>query len=224
MGIDKALARMAVYFREPVNGLTHFIAMLLSFMGLGLLMWKTSHPFNPLTFTACTIFGLGLILLYGASTLYHWLPVGEKGIGRLRRLDHTMIFVLIASSYTPFCLGPFRGTFGWSMLGTVWAIAVTGIVFKLFWIQAPRWISTLIYVFMGWIAVAGIGLMVRVMEPLAIFWLFSGGVFYSVGAVIYAFKKPNLFPGRLGFHEIFHIFVMLGSSSHFWAVYRYVAA
>ena len=140
----------------------------------------------------------------------------------MRKLDHIMIFVLIAASYTPFCLIPLRGVWGWSIFGCVWTIAVIGIVFKLFWIHAPRWISSSIYVFMGWIALVGIVPIVRALQPGALFWLFAGGVLYTAGAIIYAFKRPNPFPAMFGFHEIFHIFVVLGTASHFWVLYKYV--
>jgi hemolysin III len=209
---------------DPVSGLTHFVGALLSVIGLGLLIWKTTHPFNPLHLAACTVFGLGLIMLYSASTLYHWLPLAETKKVNLRKLDHIMIFVLIASTYTPFCLIAFRSSFGWTMLIGVWSIAVLGVAFKIFWIHCPRSISTLLYVSMGWIAILGIRPMLRILEPWALFWLVSGGVLYSIGAVIYACKKPNPIPRWFGFHEIFHVFVILGSFSHFWAIYKYVTA
>ncbi|HNY66414.1 MAG TPA: hemolysin III family protein [Deltaproteobacteria bacterium] len=215
---------MSSRLKDPVSGLTHFIGAILALAGLGLLVWKTTHPFRPWHLTSCAVFGTGMIMLYTVSTLYHWLILPGRGTEMMRKLDHIMIFVLIASTYTPFCLVPFRGTLGWSLFAGVWSIAVLGTVFKLFWIDAPRFLSTIIYVAMGWIAVFGAGTFVRVLEPGALFWLVSGGVFYSVGALIYAVKKPDIFPGWLGFHEVFHIFVLLGSSAHFWVIYRYITA
>ncbi len=210
------------YLREPVNGLTHFIGALLACAGLVVLVMKASDPVKPWHITTFSVFGAGMILLYTVSTLYHWLPLSEKGTARMRTLDHIMIFVLIAATYTPFCLIPFRGVFGWSLFGCIWFIAVVGTVFKLFWINSPRWISAGVYVLMGWIAIVGIGPMVRTLQPGAIFWLVAGGILYSTGAVIYALKRPDPWPGWFGFHEIFHVFVILGSSAHFWVFYRYI--
>jgi hemolysin III len=210
--------------RDPVSGLTHCIGALLAFVGLIVLVIKASSPLKPWHLTTYCIFGIGMILLYTASTLYHWLPLSHDGTSRLRKLDHMMIFVLIAATYTPFCLIPLRGAWGWSIFGTVWAVALIGIVFKMFWISAPRWLSALMYVFMGWIMIVGIVPLVRSLQPGALFWLFTGGVLYSSGALIYAMKRPNPIPRILGFHEIFHIFVMLGSLAHFWTIYHYVSA
>jgi hemolysin III len=208
--------------REPINGLTHFIGALLACVGLALLIYKASDPVKPWHLTTYTVFGVGMILLYTVSTLYHWLPLGEKGEARMRKLDHIMIFVLIAATYTPFCLIPFRGIFGWSLFACIWSIAVFGTVFKMFWIHAPRWISAAVYVCMGWLAIVGIVPIIKTLQPGAVFWLFTGGLLYSTGALIYALKRPNPWPKCFGFHEIFHIFVILGSSAHFWVLYKYV--
>jgi hemolysin III len=134
-----------------------------------------------------------------------------------------MIFVLIAATYTPFCLVPLRGAWGWSIFGTVWAVALMGIVFKAFWIHAPRWLSAAMYVCMGWIVIVGIVPLVRTLQPGGLFWLVTGGLLYTAGGLIYAVKRPDPFPDVFGFHEIFHIFVMLGTMAHFWTVYKYVS-
>ena len=210
--------------RDPMSGLTHCIGALLAVIGLIVLVIKASSPLKPWHLTTYCIFGIGMILLYTASTLYHWLPLSHDGTARLRKLDHMMIFVLIAATYTPFCLIPLRGVWGWSIFGTVWAVALIGIVFKVFWISSPRWLSALMYVFMGWIMIVGIVPLVRSLQAGALFWLFTGGVLYSSGALIYAMKRPNPIPRILGFHEIFHIFVMLGTLAHFWTIYHYVSA
>jgi hemolysin III len=223
MDIKEGVTDIASRLKDPVSGFTHFIGMLLSMTGLGLLIWRTSHPLRPWELASCVVFGTGMILLYTVSTLYHWLILPEKENELMRKLDHIMIFVLIASTYTPFCLGPFRGMLGWSMFAAVWGIAFLGTIFKLFWINAPRLVSTLIYIGMGWLAVLGAGPIIRILEHGALFWLVAGGVFYSIGALIYASKKPDIFPSWLGFHEVFHIFVMMGSSAHFWVIYRYIS-
>ena len=216
--------RLVRTLRDPMSGLTHCIGALLAVIGLIVLVIKASSPLKPWHLTTYCIFGIGMILLYTASTLYHWLPLSHDGTARLRKLDHMMIFVLIAATYTPFCLIPLRGVWGWSIFGTVWAVALIGIVFKVFWISSPRWLSALMYVFMGWIMIVGIVPLVRSLQAGALFWLFTGGVLYSSGALIYAMKRPNPIPRILGFHEIFHIFVMLGTLAHFWTIYHYVSA
>jgi hemolysin III len=217
------IGRRSCCLKDPMSGLTHCIGALMSMVGLVMLIIKAMSPFKIWHLTTFCIFGTGMILLYTASTLYHWLPLGKTGSARLRKFDHMMIFVLIAATYTPFCLVPLRGAWGWSIFGAVWTVAILGIVFKLFWITSPRWLTTGIYVLMGWIAIIGIGPITRTLQPDAVFWLFAGGILYSTGALIYAFKKPNLIPHVLGFHEIFHLFVMMGSLAHFWAIYRYVS-
>lgn len=216
--------RSAKIFREPLNGLTHFIAAALAVLGLILLVRETTHPFRPWHLTSFTIYGAGMISLYTVSTLFHWLPLSNDEASGFRKLDHIMIFVFMATTYTPFCLVPFRGAFGWTMLGCIWAITVLGAIFKIYWIHTPRWLCIAIYLSAGWFALTGIGPIVNILQPQAIFWLMTGGFLYTLGALIYAFKKPDPMPGFFGFHEIFHVLVMLGSGAHFWVVYRYVSA
>jgi hemolysin III len=223
MDKQSEISRHACCLKDPMSGLTHCIGALMSLVGLVMLVIKATNPFKIWHLTTYCIFGAGMILLYTASTLYHWLPLGKIGSARLRKFDHMMIFVLIAATYTPICLVPMRGAWGWSIFGAVWAVAIMGIVFKLFWITTPRWLTTCIYVLMGWIAIIGIGPITRTLQPDAVFWLFAGGILYSTGALIYALKKPNLIPHVLGFHEIFHLFVMMGSLAHFWTIYRYIS-
>jgi hemolysin III len=209
--------------REPVNGLTHLIGVILAFIGLVLLISKAFHPIRPWHLTSFAIYGIGMIALYAVSTLFHWLPLSDEETSGYRKLDHIMIFIFMATTYTPFCLVPFRGTFGWTMLGCIWLITLFGTIFKIFWIRTPRWACTMVYFGAGWFAMVGIGPILKTLQPEAIFWLLAGGVLYSIGGVIYASKRPNPFPNLLGFHEIFHIFVILGSSAHFWVVYRYIS-
>jgi hemolysin III len=171
---------------------------------------------------AFAIFGATLILMYLSSCLYHALKISDRALTVLRRIDHIMIFVVIAGSYTPLCLVPLRGAWGWSLLGTVWAIACAGIFIKIFFMGTPRWISTVIYLVMGWLCVIAVYPLVKNLETGALMWLAAGGIFYTVGAVIYALKRPNPFPRLLGFHEIWHGFVILGSASHFWLSFNYL--
>jgi hemolysin III len=134
-----------------------------------------------------------------------------------------MIFILIAATYTPICLIPLRGPWGWSLFGSIWGLAMLGIFLKVFWLQAPRWFSTSVYILMGWVAIVGILPLVRALHIDGFLWILAGGLFYTSGAIIYAVRKPDPWPRFFGFHEVFHVFVMLGSLSHFWVMYRYVA-
>jgi hemolysin III len=209
--------------RDPMSGLTHCIGAVLAVAALVLLICESVNPVKPWHIVSFSVFGTGLVLLYTASTLYHWLPLSENGVRNLRRLDHIMIFILIAATYTPVCLIPLRGQWGWSLFGSVWALAILGIFLKVFWLQAPRWFSTTIYIIMGWLAIAGVWPLIKALHVGGLFWVLMGGLFYTIGAVIYTIKLPNPWPNFFGFHEIFHIFVMLGSVSHFWVMYKYVA-
>jgi len=209
--------------REPMNGFTHFIGIVLSIIGTIFLINSSLNPYNLNHLIAFSIFGLGLILLYSTSTLYHWLKLSDDGILRMRKADHIMIFINIAATYTPVCMIALKDNLGWTLLFIIWSIALAGILIKIFWIHAPRWLSTTIYVLMGWMAIVVIFPLIEVLQLQALVWLFIGGVFFTTGAIIYALKKPDPYPGILGFHEIFHLFVLLGSFSHFWMIYKYIA-
>jgi hemolysin III len=209
-------------FKDPVSGLTHMIGAVLAVPGLAVLVYSAVMYATTWHIVSFSIFGASLILLYTASTIYHSLDVSKHVTEILRRIDHMMIYILIAGTYTPLCLVPLRGPWGWSIFGTILGIAVAGIIMKILWFNAPRWLYTLFYVGMGWLAVIALPPLVRSMPVGGIVWLFIGGVFYTIGAVIYALKRPNPIPGRFGFHEIFHLFVLAGSASHFWLMYRYI--
>ncbi len=209
--------------REPVNGLTHCIGAVLAVVGTIVLIVRVASPAMPWHIATFAVFGAGMVLLYTASTLYHWLPLSEKGIRMLRRIDHSMIFVYIAATYTPICLISLGGTWGWSLFGCAWAVATAGILVKIFWLGAPRWFSTGLYLGMGWMALVGIYPLVQALEIGALAWLGAGGVLYSIGAVIYALRRPNPLPRHFGFHEIFHLFVMGGSFCHYMVMYGYVS-
>lgn len=208
--------------RDPMSGLTHFIGALLAVVGTVLLIAKSLSPALPWHIATFSIFGGGMILLYTASTLYHWLPLSEQGVRILRRIDHSMIFFYIAATYTPICLIPMRGAWGWSIFGAVWGVAIAGIILKVLWIGAPRWLSTGFFLGMGWMVVVGIYPLAMALPAGALAWLMAGGVLYSVGAVVYARKWPDPWPNWLGFHEIFHLFVMGGSVCHFMVMYLYI--
>jgi hemolysin III len=205
-----------------MSGLTHFIGIILAVIGLVILLTRSGSPFSAWHTVGFSVFGGAMVMLYTCSTLYHWLPLAGHRRELLRRLDHMMIFIFIAASYTPICLVTLRGACGWSILGTVWGIALAGLIMKLFWLDAPRALYTLIYVLMGWVIVVGIWPLSKALAWQGLLWLAIGGLFYTAGAGIYAARKPNPWPRIFGFHEIFHVFVMLGSLSHFWMAYRYV--
>lgn len=210
---------MHTLFREPLNSLTHLFGIILSAVAMVVMLVKTD------TLTAMIsviIFGVSLILLYSASTIYHGIKASPTVISWLRKVDHAMIFVLIAGTYTPFCLIPLRDSIGIPLLIAIWAIALSGIAFKLIWFHCPRIISTLLYIGMGWIIVFVFQPLANHIETDGLVYLVLGGVIYTLGGVIYAIKPKFLEFKHLGFHEIFHLFILAGSLCHFLAVNYYV--
>ncbi len=209
-------------FREPVNSISHMVGAIASLVGLTLLIVFAAIRADAWHVVSFSIFGTTMILMFASSSLYHGLKISDKALLVFRRIDHIMIFMLIAGSYTPICLIPLRGPWGWSIFGAVWTIAIAGISIKIFARNVPRWISTIIYLGMGWLCVIAIYPLVKTLEPISLFWLALGGVFYSLGAVVYSIKRPDPFPGVFGFHEIWHLFVMLGCACHFWLAFKYL--
>lgn len=202
------------FFREPFNGFTHFIGIILAIIGTIVLILQSVSPLKPLHILTFSIFGAGLFLLYTASTCYHSLKLSYHRLEQLRRLDHMMIFVLIAATYTPVCLIALKGPWGWSILGTIWGITLFGIVTKIFWLNAPRWFSTSLYLVAGWMVIVAIWPLIQNLTLSALSWLVVGGLLYTIGAIIYVFRKPNPLPNIFGYHEIFHLFILAGSVSH----------
>ena len=214
---------MGAYLREPVSGFTHLAGAILSFVGLLALVIKTAmNDPTILSLTAVIIFGISMILLYSASATYHLVVSSDKVIKFLRKLDHSMIFILIAGSYTPFCLIALEETSGIALFCVVSGIAIAGVLFKMLWFNCPRWLSTSIYIGMGWISIFIIGPLSKAISPQGVFYLALGGIFYTIGGIIYGLKPKFLNFKYLGFHDIFHIFVMLGSLTHFYCVFKYV--
>ncbi len=199
--------------KDPISCLTHLGGAVASVFCLVLLSLMAA-PYGPRYVVSFAIFGASLIMLYTASAVYHMLDLGEEKNRLLRRIDHTMIFYLIAGTYTPVCLIALRGAWGWSILGTVWGLAVAGTFMKIFWLGAPRWLSTAIYLIMGWIVIVAFYPLHKAVSLGAFLLLLAGGLCYTAGAVIYAVKRPRLNIPGLGFHEIFHIFVLAGSFFH----------
>jgi hemolysin III len=209
--------------REPVSGLTHAAGGALATAGLVLLLATAASARRVDQIVAFGVFGLSLISLYTASSLYHLLPLSPAGVAKLRRLDHMSIFLLIAGTYTPFCLLALEGAWRWGLLTLIWVLALCGVLLKLFWMDAPRWLSVVLYLGMGWVAVIAAPALFRAVPVGGMAWVLAGGLTYSAGALVYALKRPNLVPGVFGFHEVWHLFVIAGSACHFWAVFRYVA-
>lgn len=212
---------MKHYLREPINALTHLFGAFLSLIGTIILLYHTSLAFSPVTLLSILVFGLSLILLYTTSGIYHLVHTTDAILLKLKKLDHSMIFILIAGSYTPFCLLALSGIWKWSIITIVWSLALIGITLKIFWIQMPRFLSTALYIGMGWIALFALKPLYASLSAGGFFFLILGGVMYTIGGVIYGTKKPNL-SAEFGFHELFHIFVMLGSFCHYWAVFKYI--
>ncbi|MEF2290430.1 PAQR family membrane homeostasis protein TrhA [Virgibacillus dokdonensis] len=214
---------MGVYIREPINGLTHLFGAILSFIGLLALIFKANETIgSPLAITAVVIFGLSMTLLYSASATYHMVIAKKQVIAFLRRIDHSMIYILIAGTYTPLCLISLKGTLGWTLFIIITTLAVLGVVFKLVWFHCPRWLSTLLYIGMGWIVVFFSSNLVPIINKGGMVFLVLGGVIYTVGGIIYALKPKALNFKHMGFHEIFHLFILAGSLFHFITVYVYV--
>ena len=202
--------------REPVNGLTHLAGAILGFFGMIVMLIIASG--DAMKVASVLVYNLGLMAMFLASGIYHSAIVRPAVLQTLRKIDHSAIFLLIAGTYTPFCLLAFTGFWHWGLLALIWSIAAIGIVVKVFYIRSPRWLHTGIYVAMGWLCVMAAPQMPSVLPTSAMVWLFVGGVIYTLGAVVYATKTLDFVPGKFGFHEVWHIFVLLGALAHFIAV------
>jgi hemolysin III len=214
---------MRLRLREPVNALTHLLGAVLSVIGLVMLIIAAAEHGSTRQIVAVSIFGASLVMMYCVSALYHASTLSERGLGHFQRIDHVMIYVLIAGSYTPICLLVLRGRLGMALLITVWTLAALGLFQKIVWMHAPRWLSTALYLGMGWIAVIMVRPLIAAASPGFFFWLLAGGIAYSVGAIVYARKWPRAGAKVFGPHEIWHLFVMAGSFAHYWAILAYVA-
>lgn len=213
---------MKRYIREPINTITHGTGAIFSVIGLIFLLNKAIRYDSLSQFVAFSMFGVSMVLLYTASSLYHSLHVKEKTLGLLQKIDHSMIYVFIAGSYTPICLLVLDGGWKWGFFITVWILAVSGVIKKFLWMSAPRWLSTSFYLGMGWLAVFLFPILFTKLPLAFIGWIVAGGLAYTVGAVIYSIEKPNPIPEWFGHHEIWHLFVLAGTFSHYWAIYIYL--
>ena len=216
---------MNITIREPGSALTHFIAMLLALCAAVPLLVRAAVHSGVKSLTAMTVFMISMVLLYAASTIYHSVNCSGRVLRIFRKMDHMMIFILIAGTYTPVCLLTLPKPSGLMLLAAVWGIALVGIFIKGFWITCPKWFSSVMYIAMGWSCLSVLGQLFSLLPLHAFLWLLAGGLIYTAGGIIYALRLP-LFDARhpmFGLHEIFHLFVMAGSLCHFVFMFCYLA-
>lgn len=210
--------------KDPGSAITHFIGMVMAIFAAVPLILKAANKPDKIYVFSVAVYALSLVLLYFASTIYHTFDKDDRTNKRLKKFDHMMISVLIAGTYTPVCLLIIKGTFGLILLGIIWTLALGGIILKALWVTCPKWVSSVLYIGMGWTCVLAFSKILNNLSLAAFMWLLVGGIIYTIGGVIYALKLP-LFNNRhqyFGSHEIFHLFVMGGSICHFILIYFYV--
>ena len=207
--------------REPVNGWLHVVGSVLATIGLVALVVAAGERGSVRHAVALGVFGASAVFMFTASALYH-LRSRSSRASLLRRLDHAMIFVYIAGTYTPVCLLVLRGSWAsYTLLGAAWALAAVGVVRKLLASPGPRGLSTALYVAMGWMGVLAFPALRAAAPPGLLYGLVAGGVLYTVGAMVYLARWPRGRPGVFGFHELWHVFVIAASATHYWAIFRY---
>ncbi len=207
---------------EPMSSLTHFLGFLLSIAGLVLVIISAVKYGSPWHIVTFSIFGSSLVLLYLASTAYHLVPKSSKHKKTFQKIDFSFIFFLIAGTYTPVLLLAIKGAWGWSIFGVIWFVAIFGIAIQILKIKVPAWINVSLYLSMGWVIIFALPILFKSLEKESLFWLFSGGISYSIGVIFFAFDKIIPRTRWLGMHEVFHLFVMAGSFSHFWLMYKHL--
>lgn len=212
------------HIKDPGSAITHFIGMLMAIFAAVPLLIKAAHEPSRIYIISITVYAISLILLYAASTTYHTIDRSERVNTILKKIDHMMISVLIAGSYTPICLLVLKGRTGIILLSIVWGIAVIEMLIKAFWVFCPKWVSSVLYIGMGWTCVLAFTQILNALSPAAFGWLLAGGIIYTVGGIIYALKLPffNTKHKNFGSHEIFHLFVMGGSACHFILMYAFI--
>lgn len=203
-----------INLEEILNAVTHGIGTVLAIVALTVML-ITYNDGGPWHLMSCIIYGISLVLLYLASTLYHSFT-NEKLKALFKFFDHAAIYILIAGNYTPFALIPLHGSLGWTIFGTIWALAAVGIVFKMFYVKRFKILGTICYLLMGWFAIVIIEPLLQALPIEAIYWMIGGGLFYTVGAVFYLVKR---IPYN---HAIWHLFVLAGSAAHFVAIVKFV--
>lgn len=211
----------AHWLREPFSGLSHLLGALLTLGAIGFMVANAPQNMFYTHIAGYLTFGLAMLFMFSSSAIYHLADYASETTRKLKRIDHIAIYFMIAGSYTPFCLIGLEGRSGWLMLGSIWILAALGMLKKIFWLHAPRWLSTLLYLCMGWLSLLIYPELEQRLDPMAINWLIAGGITYSLGAVVYALKWPNL-SSRFGFHELWHLFVLGGAACHFVSIGLYL--
>lgn len=216
---------MQITIREPSSAFTHLIAMMMALFAAAPLLVKTALSTSGREFAAMCVFIVSMVLLYAASATYHSVNVTGERLKLFKKIDHMMIFVLIAGTYTPVCLIILGGELGYTLFNIVWGIAIFGMLIKAFWVTCPKWFSSVIYIAMGWVCIFVFGTLRSSLPTAAFLWLLVGGIVYTIGGVIYALKLPlfNSMHKKFDSHAVFHLFVMGGSICHFIFMYAYVA-
>jgi hemolysin III len=219
--------RLRPSLREPINALYLSVGAVLSMVGLVVLLAVAIENGSVRQVVAFSIFGGSLVAMYSVSAFYHSFNLSERGIAHMRRIDHMMIYILIAGTYTPVCLLLLPERLGLVLLSVVWALAAIGTAMKVVWMHAPTWASTALYLGLGWIAILVLKPLLSIAPTAFFLWILAGGLFYSLGAVIYALKWPGKIVGErtraFASHELWHLFVMAGSFSHYWAILTYAS-
>jgi len=210
------------HLREPFSGLSHLLGATLTIPALIYMLMKLpSEPFSNYL-ASYLVFSISMFLMFGSSAVYHLMDVSEQAIRKLKRIDHMAIFIMIAGSYAPFCLIGLDETLALIMLSIIWGIATCGILIKIYWLHAPRWLSTVLYLAMGWVAIAVYEPLSQGLPSKSIDWLVAGGIVYTVGAIVYACKWPNLHAKYFNFHDFWHVFVLAGATCHFVSIAVYL--
>lgn len=208
--------------KEIMSASTHFMGAILGLVGSIFLVHYSLKTNEFIQIISFVIYGIGLVFLYSASSIYHITDSSKQHKKLLRKIDHMMIFVLIAATYTPICLNVLKGDIGRNYLIVIWSLAAIGMIIKIFWIEAPRWLVSTIYILMGWAVIFAISPLYNSLPKEGMFWLVLGGIIYTAGGVIYGTKKPNITTEWFGFHEIFHLFVLGGSLCHYILMFKYI--
>lgn len=219
-GVDMTVRRGIGFGRQPMSALTHFVGLLVAIVGLVVLV-ALSHHDGPKV-AGMAVYGGSLVAVFLASSLYHFLDLGTRGNRWLRRLDHSAIFLLIAGTYMPALIHLLDGPWRTTMIAVVGGLALLGVALKMTWISCPNWLSATIYLILGWVILIPSPLIFPQLAGPELLWLGLGGVAYSLGAVIWLKRWPDPWPSFFGFHEIWHLFVLLGAGSHFIFTYSFL--
>lgn len=213
---------ISIAIREPGSAITHFIGLILLWIGAGPLIQRSIEHGGRITAVSMFVFVLSTTLLYTASTLYHSVVLDLKKTLIFRKIDHIMISVLIAGTYTPVCLTALKGRTGYFLLTAIWLLAVGGIILKILFVSCPKWLSSAIYLIMGWLCIFALNPLFKALPLSGFLWLLFGGIAYTLGAIIYAFKLKAFNEKHIyfGSHEIFHIFIMFGTFCHYMLLFN----